>query len=302
MNQITIKNQYISLTALNYGAIIQRLEVVDCNNVRRNIVVGFEDKEQYLDNPRYLGACVGRFAGRISQEHITINDQKYPLSASEGIHLHGGVSGFDQKYWIATVLEDQENPTLEFYYTSKDMEEGYPGNLKVTVQYILEKFGLRIIHKATTDKTTVLNLTNHSCFRLDDAPEIDHYLLSLNASEYLELRDNKLPTGNLLSTKDSEFDFQKSKKIGQQRFDTPFVLSDNTLCCAEVSSSQSGIAMEVYTNQPALVVFTPTDFPGICFETQNYPDAPHQKHFPTAVLQPEETYYHETFFKFGFVN
>ena len=299
MNQVTIKNDSISLTVLDYGAIIQKLEVKDNRGKWTNIVVGYAEPIKYLDDKKSMGACVGRYAGRISQGSFVLEGEKYPLFTKDGVHLHGGKFGFAKKYWKIQKIHDGEEPFVMLTYLSEDMEEGYPGNLQVSVTYKLSGNVLHIDHQATTDKTTVVNLTNHSYFRLDDADKIDGYELQLNCPQVLETQDNLLPTGKIRSVKDTKYDFQKKKKIGETRLDDPFVIGKHSNIVGYIHSERSGISMQVITNQPAVVVYTPPGFAGICFETQNYPDAPNQSNFPSSVLRPGETYLNESEFIFG---
>lgn len=299
MNQVTIKNDSISLTVLDYGAIIQKLEVRDNKGKWTNVVVGYDEPLKYLDDRKSKGACVGRYAGRISQGGFVLEGKKYPLYTKDGVHLHGGKVGFAKKYWKIQKIHDVEEPFVMLTYLSEDMEEGYPGNLQVSVTYKLSGNVLHIDHKATTDRTTVVNLTNHSYFRLDDADKIDGYDLQLNCPQVLETQDNLVPTGEMLPVKNTKYDFQKKKKIGETRLDDPFVIGKNSNVVGYVHSDRTGISMQVITNQPAVVVYTPPGFAAICFETQNYPDAPNRPNFPSSVLRPGETYLNESEFIFG---
>lgn len=301
MNQVTIKNDFISLTVLDYGAIIQKLLVKNKAGKTTNVVVGFEEPKKYLTDNKFLGACIGRYAGRISNGNFKLDGISYPLYAINGVHLHGGKKGFGKKTWTISKVGDGEDPFVSLTYFSKDMEEGYPGNLTVTLTYKLIGPSLHIIHRATTDKATPVNLTNHSYFNLDGEQQIDHCELRMPCEKYIELDQELVPTGNLLPVANSEFDFIDAKKIGSTRFDTPFVLDPSLPFNTKLSSGISGISMEVITDQPAMVVYTPPEFASICFETQNYPDAPNKPSFPNSILNPGETYVNTTEFKFGFV-
>ncbi|MCM4173769.1 galactose mutarotase [Arenibacter sp. TNZ] len=301
MNQVTIKNNFITLTVLDYGAIIQKLILKNKNGVDTNVVIGLEEPEQYLTDNKSLGACIGRYAGRISNGSFQISNTNYPIFSKDGVHLHGGKQGFGKRYWTIDQVHDGENPFVKLSYLSKDQEEGYPGNLKTTVTYKLVGSSLFIIHQATTDKATPVNLTNHSYFNLDGEDKIDHYQLRLSCPEYLETDAKLLPTGKLVSVKNTKYDFLKMKKIGEVRLDTPFVLDPTLMENTLLTSDKSGLSMEVITDQAGVVVYTPPAFAAICFETQNFPDAPNQPHFPNSILQPGETYHNETEFKFGFV-
>ena len=301
MNQVTIKNNFITLTVLDYGAIIQKMVLKNKAGVDTNVVVGLEEPEKYLTDNKSLGACIGRYAGRISNSSFQINNINYPIFSKDGVHLHGGKQGFGKRYWTIDQVHDGENPFVKLSYLSKDMEEGYPGNLKTTVIYKLVGSSLLVIHGATTDKATPVNLTNHSYFNLDGEDKIDHCLLRLACPEYLETDGKLLPTGKMVSVKNSKYDFLSTKKIGEVRLDTPFVLDSSLKENTKLTSGKSGITMEVITNQPGVVVYTPAAFAAICFETQNFPDAPNQPNFPNSILEPGETYYNETEFRFSFV-
>ena len=263
------------------------------------MVVGFEDPEEYLEDSISLGACVGRFAGRISGGGFTLDDVFYPLYNEDGVHLHGGKEGFAYMYWEIREVNQGEDPYVKLAYSSAHLEEGYPGNLEVLVTYQLIKGSLRIAHEARTDRNTIINLTNHSYFKLDEEPSVDHYKLQLACKQFLETHDNLLPTGNLLDVDQTEFDFQETKAIGETRFDTPLAL--HSAFVGSVYSAVSGIRMRVTTNQPAVVVFTPPWFAGICFETQNYPDAPNIPNFPSSLLKAGETYLNQSVFTFDLV-
>jgi len=265
------------------------------------VVVGFNSPEKYLEDKKYLGACIGRYAGRIARGQFELDYETYPLYNKEGVHLHGGKEGFSKKYWIIEEVHQGRQPFVKLSYHSKHLEEGYPGNLKVNVTYKLINNQLHIVHEASTDLSTVINLTNHSYFRLDDANQINDYSLQLNCSKMLETYADLLPTGEVISIKDTAFDFLKEKKIDSTRLDTPFVIDEGSKTVGKVSSEKTGISMEVITNQPALVCYTPQEFPAICFETQNYPDAPNQKNFPSSTLRPGEVYKNKSQFVFDLV-
>ena len=261
MQQVTIKNNFISLGVLDYGAIVQKILFRDKNGKELNLVVGFENPEDYLEDQKVLGACVGRFAGRISNGGFRINDTSYNLFTVDGVHLHGGKNGFSKKYWTLDKVVHEEQPMVKLNYKSP----------------------------------------HHSYFCLDKTNSIDHYELQLECPEILETYNNLLPTGNLVSVTDTEYDFLNRKKIAQKRLDTPYVVSQNAKKVGELYSLVSGIRMKVESNQPAVVVYTPPEFAAICFETQNYPDAPNIKSFPSALLHPGETYCNQAVFTFDLV-
>ncbi|MCE2612670.1 galactose mutarotase [Flavobacteriaceae bacterium D16] len=299
LEQVSIKNEFLSLKVLNYGARIQELLFRDKKGNWQNMVVGLKGPEEYLKDSVSLGACVGRFAGRISSGGFTLDEVFYPLHNEAGIHLHGGKEGFAYKYWEIMEVSNGNVPYIKLSYSSPHLEEGYPGDLRVNLTYQLEKNSLKITHEATTDRNTVVNLTNHSYFKLDEENSVSHYELQLGSKQVLETHSDLLPTGKLLDIDQTEWDFQELKAIGQTRFDTPFTLHSNFV--ARVSSPRSGIRMQVTTNQPAVVVFTPPWFAGICFETQNYPDTPNIPAFPSCLLKAGETYLNQSIFTFDLV-
>ena len=299
VEQVSIKNDFLSLKVLNYGARIQELLFRDKKGNWQNMVVGLKDPEEYLKDSVSLGACVGRFAGRISSGGFTLDGVFYPLYSEEGIHLHGGKEGFAYKYWEILEVSEGHDPYIRLSYSSPHLEEGYPGNIQVILTYQLEKNSLKITHEATTNQDTVLNLTNHSYFKLDEDNSVSHYELKLGCKKVLATHPDLLPTGQLLDVAQTDWDFQEARAIGQTRFDTPFALHSNFV--ASISSPMSGIRMQVSTNQPAVVVFTPPWFAGICFETQNYPDAPNIPAFPSCVLKAGESYLNRSVFSFDLV-
>ncbi len=298
LEQITIKNQCLRLNVLSYGAIIQGLTLISGNQEPVELVVGLEDPEAYKEDEKSLGACVGRFAGRISGGGFMLDGTFYELYTEEDIHLHGGKKGFGKREWEILEITEGEEPSVCLGYSSKHLEEGYPGNLKCRVTYTLKDCGLEILHTAITDRSTVVNLTNHSYFRLDNENSVAHYKLQLNCPAYLDTDTKLIPTGKLKDVKGSRFDFLQPRPIGQVKLDTPFVTDRTSKHVAVLNSEQSGIRMTVQTNQPALVIYRPENLTAICFETQVYPDAPNQPDFPSAVLRPGEIYENRTLFRF----
>ncbi len=301
VQQVTIKNEYLSLTTIPYGAIIQELLVKDQYGKKTNMVAGFSNALDYLTDPNSLGACVGRFAGRISGGSFFIDGTEYPIYHEDKVHLHGGKEGFGRKHWTLLEVNEGSQPFVRYGYHSPHLEEGYPGNLEVTVTYQLIGNALNIKHEATTDAPTIINLTNHSYFRLDNEPGIGHYILQVIAEHILQTDKKLLPTGMFTPVINTENDFIEEKAIGETQLDTPFVVTPNKPDVVAVHSNISGIRLRVTTNQPAIVIFTPEEFPAICFETQNYPDAPTYTSFPSSILRPGETYLNESLFAFDLV-
>ncbi|MFS4456266.1 aldose epimerase family protein [Maribacter sp. 2304DJ31-5] len=302
MKQVTISNEFITLIVLDYGAIIQKLMVKGKDGKYTNVVVGYNHPSRYRLDDNYLGACIGRYAGRISKNSFELDREKFFLHQEDGVHLHGGKEGFHQKYWTIEEVSYTDDPMVKLSCKSKHLEAGYPGNLTVNVTYKLVNNALQIIHEAVTDRSTVVNLTNHSYFKLDDAPYIDAYELQLNCPYILEMDEHLLPTGNIIPVRGKDYDFLLPRDIGIKRLDTDFIKDLGSEMVVEAHSKKSGISMKIYTNQPLVSVYTPLDFPGICFKVQNYPDAPNQTDFPNSVLRPGETYNNIAIFKFDLVS
>lgn len=283
---------------LDYGATIQKLLVKGKDGNYTNVVVGYNHPSRYCLDDNFLGASVGRYAGRISKGGFDLDREKFFLYQEEGVHLHGGKEGFHQKYWSIEEVNTNENPHIKLSYKSKHLEEGYPGNLTVNVTYRLMSNALQIIYEGVTDRSTVVNLTNHSYFKLDGNPYVDECELQLNCPYLLETNENLLPTGDIIPVRKSEYNFLLPREIGVQRLNTVFVKDAGSEKVGELYSKVSGISMKVYSNQPAVVIYSPPDFPGICFENQNYPDAPNQPDFPNSILRPGEIYNNISIFKF----
>lgn len=293
-----VKNDYLRIRITNYGATIQELWMEDKNGVERNVVYGFHDPKEYQDCEMYLGSCIGRYAGRLTSP-LTINEKTYTLkNTKDHIQLHGGKKGFNKKVW-KLITNDSESIT--FSYLSRDGEEGYPGNLEIIAEYRLDKNRLNIKYTATTDATTVVNLTNHSHFKLSKDALVAENYLQVSADSILETSKNLMPTGRFLPVKNSPYDFRKMKKIGAVKFDTTFYL-DPAETCLTYFVEDTGICMNIGTDQHGMVIFKPSKLNTICFETQNFSNAPNFKHFPSAVLHPGEVYEHNTFYEFTLFN
>lgn len=316
-----VNKNNVKLEVSTIGATIVSLALPNRKGEFINVVVGLSGaeeyvKEAYVNEGLYLGATIGRCAGRISKKQVTIDGKTFPIHHTNGVHLHGGKEGFDKKIWKVEAISMGNSPSTTLSYVSKHLEEGYPGNLKVFATYTLTaENALKIQYKATTDTTTIVNLTNHSYFNLDGKGSILNHQLELNSDSYVDLDTDLIPTGKINSVLGTRFDYTNNYSIGKEGFtglDDIFVLNDGNMK-ATLSSKKSGIKMKVYTNQPAVVVYTPpkfaalpfkknamySDFPAICFETQKYPDAIHNQHFPSVILQPNEIYRNETIFQFS---
>lgn len=313
-----------TVTITNYGGTVTSFITPDKNGKKSSIVIGFDSLAPYLRKPPFFGALVGRYGNRIGDAKFTLDGKTYQLAANDGKnHLHGGLKGFDKVVWDASVASDSI-PSLSLHYISKDGEEGYPGNLDVTVNYTLNNDdGLKIEYNATTDKATPVNLTNHSYFNLTGDVNntiLDHTLM-IDADNYTPVDSTLIPTGEIKSVKGTPFDFTTPKKIGKDMdqvkggYDHNFVLNktDSSLGkIVEVSDSISGRTMEVYTTQPGVQFYTGNFLDGsllnhdgkpikqhtaFCLETQHFPDSPNKPKFPSTILQPGEKYHSVTIYK-----
>ena len=300
------------LVILNFGATIFSLKI---NGI--NIIVGPEKPETYLSDiyhtrGKFFGASVGRYAGRISKGGFEIEGVKYAIFEKDGVHIHGGEYGFSYKFWEVREMSETEDPYVILEYVSPHLEEGYPGELRVQVKYTLtEADEVKIEYTAQTDRKTLINLTNHAYINLNGEGDVDDHKLQIRAEKYLETDAQKIPTGSLLNIAGTELDFRKAAAIGEVPLDTVFSLTTDQKQVVLVGD-QSGISMEITTNQPAVVVYVPEDLPedwkystetgaeraAICLETQKFPDAPHQSDFPSAILEPEQIYINTTLWKF----
>ena len=298
--QYNLSTDFLQLSVLDYGAIIYSLTLNDKYYNPVNVVINMPKPLDYLKNPVYLGATVGRYAGRINNGTFKLHDKQIKLDAKKGVHLHGGENGWSMKYWTVEELNNQiDAPFIKLRYNCKHTDNGYPGNITVYTTYTLVNNSLDIKYEAKSDQDTILNLTNHSYFNLSGkGKSINNNLLKIDASNYLETDEKLIPTGKILSLKDTEMDFSTQRTIDTTRVDDTYILNKKETHKIEIKAPDTGITMKVATNQPATVVFTPEKFPAICFETQNYPDAPNHKKFPSALLKANELYVNHTVFSF----
>ncbi|KAF2333708.1 aldose epimerase family protein [Flavobacterium daemonense] len=318
---ITIKNNSaLEMTISNFGATVIGLKVKNSEGEIYDVAAGLKEASNYLEAPYsnvklFLGSSIGRYAGRISGGEFEIDDVVYKIENENGVHLHGGENGFFKRFWsVKEVAAD----FVIFSYQSKHLEEGYPGNLDVEARFELTpKNEVKITYTATTDHATPVNLTSHVYINLNGKGSVLDHELQINSDFHLDVDSQLLPTGKLNKSEGTAFDRNEKDKIGREDFkgfDDTFVFNDKQLK-ASLSSSESGINMEIFSNQPAMVVYTPKEFPvlpfsnnsqyetfpAICFEPQNFPDAPNQKHFPNSILNVHETYVNEMVFAFTFL-
>lgn len=317
----------------NFGGIITSIKVPDRNKKTGDVVLGFDDFESYAKGHPFFGAIAGRYANRIANGRFTLDGKEYKLPVNNGPNtLHGGIKGFDKVVWSAKEVALKDAAGLELKYLSKDGEEGFPGNLSVTITYSLNNNNeLKIDYSATTDKTTVVNLTNHSYFNLDPDSNSDvlGHQIMINADSFTPVDKTLIPTGEIRSVKGTPFDLTKPTLIGAHindqyeqlalggGYDHNFVLNnkDGKLAlAARVYEPKSGRVLEVLTTQPGVQFYTGNNMSdsmtgrngkvyhkryGFCLETQHFPDSPNHPKFPTTTLKPGEKYASTTVFKFS---
>ena len=315
-----------SMKVSTYGGILLSLIVPDAQGNKADVVLGFSSLAEYEKSPVYMGALIGRYANRISGGSFTIDGNTYQVPRNErGVNaLHGGPEGFDTKVWHALTSEVDGVPAVHLSYTSVSGEMGFPGTVKVHVDYVLHPEGkLEIIYAANTDATTPVNLTNHSYFNLaGDGGTILNHQLQLYCDAYLPFNDNRIPTGEIKPVAETPFDFTSAKPIGTDieqvgGYDHCFVLSergDTLKECAYVVEPESGRSMRVLTTMEAVQFFSGNTMngsdvsrdgipymqhSGFCLETQHFPDAMNHENFPNCLLKPNETYRHTTILKFN---
>ncbi|MDA0178441.1 galactose mutarotase [Mesoflavibacter profundi] len=330
----TLKNANgVEMDVITYGGRITSLKVPNKDGKLENVILGFDTIEDYQKDNPFFGALIGRYGNRIAKGKFTLNGEEFTLATNDGSnHLHGGVNGFDRVVWTAKPIEGIEDSSLQLVYRSKDGEEGYPGNLKVTVTYTLTKDNaVEVTYEATTDKTTVVNLTQHAYFNLtgDFSKDILNHDVVINADAFLPVDETLIPTGEIRKVEGTPFNFNSSKKIGEdinadneqlkrgKGYDHCWVLNGEKGDMRFVASAYdetSGRFMEIFTEEPAIQFYTGNFLDGtlpmvnggtyahrtgFCLETQHYPDSPNQDNFPSTVLNPGETYKTKTTFKFS---
>ena len=329
----TLTNRHgLQVAITNYGGRVVKLITPDRHGKMADIVLGFDNLEGFLGNNPFFGALIGRYGNRIGNARFKLDGVEYKLEANDGKNsLHGGSQGFDKKVWTAREIPG-EQPALELTYLSKDGEEGYPGTLTATVVYTLTNHNeLRIDYKATTDKDTVLNVTNHAYFNLagEGNGDILKTELMINADRFTPVDATLIPTGELRKVDGSPLDFRKLTAIGARidaddqqlkfgrGYDHNFVLKrkgPGLELAARAVDPGSGREMEVYTTQPGMQFYSGNFLDGsvkgkggvaygrrsaFCLETQHFPDSPNQPSFPSTVLKPGQTYHEVTVFKFS---
>lgn len=314
---------------ITYGATLTELWIPDRTGKVDDLVLGYTDLKGYVSNNRtWFGATVGRVANRIGGGKITVDGKEYSLEANDaGNTLHSGSIGLSHVAWAAQPVHEHGAAGVRFSYTSKDGEGGFPGTLKVEVTYLLTDTNeLKIQYSARTDKTTPVNLTNHSYFNLDGSANVLDYRVQIFASHYTPVDANLIPTGEILPVTQSPLDFTQSAVIGTgigelmltHGYDHNFVADDSSnklKHIARVVAQKNGRTMDVWTTEPAVQLYTGNFLDGsitgkhgvvygknaaLCLETQRYPDAVHHANFPSILLRPGEHFHSETVYKFSF--
>ena len=332
VDEYVLSNQQgMKISIINYGGIITSWTAKDKNGDYKDIVLGYDSLSDYEKDSPYFGAIIGRYGNRIAQGKFTIEGEEYTLAVNNGVnHLHGGLKGFDKVVWDAKTEMNASSASLILTYLSEDMEEGYPGNLKVEVIYALNNNDeLSVSYKAKTDKSTVVNLTQHSYFNLSadfSNTVLDHELV-LKADAFLPVDTTLIPTGEFRDVTNTPFDFRLPKTIGKQiddddaqlknglGYDHCWVLSNQEEGIRFVASAfepKSGRYLEVFSDEPGIQFYSGNFLDGtlpsknngsyefrsgFCLETQHFPDSPNQKNFPSVILLPEEEYTSQTIFK-----
>lgn len=333
----TLKNKHgVVVKITNYGATITSISVPDRNGDFADVALGYNRLDDYVnavDKP-YFGAIVGRYGNRIAKGKFTLDGETYSLAVNNGPnHLHGGIIGFDKVVWKAHPIAGDDWNGLQLHYLAKDKEEGYPGNLDVTVRYKLDNENALLVHyRATTDKATPVNLTQHTYFNLkgEGNGDILGHELMLNASRYTPVDETLIPTGEVAPVAETPFDFMTPKLIGRDieqshsqlkfglGYDHNWVINGtpnaDLRLAARVYEPSTGRVLEVLTDAPGIQFYCGNFLDGrlrgksnkpyirrggFCLETQHYPDSPNQSHFPSCILRPGETYQTTTIFQFG---
>lgn len=317
---------------VNYGGIVTSLTAPDRNGTYEDVVLGFTKPEDYFENNGYFfGALIGRYANRIAHAEFSLEGKIYSVEKNDNSNcLHGGRNGFHNQIWKAELMESNEFPALKLTHISEDGASGFPGKLSTEVTYTLtDDDSLEISYQATTDKTTVINLTQHSYFNLsgDFTKTVLDHELQINADAFLPINDSSIPTGEERLVKETPFDFTVFKKIGKDLevqneqlkkangYDHNWILNGKGLrTIAKVYHSETGRAMEVISDQPGVQLYSGnfldgkyetktggrnTPRTGFCLETQHYPDSPNQHSFPSTVLKPGQKYQTKTIYRFS---
>lgn len=328
-----LRNDKMEIAVTNYGAAVVAIMVPDKNGKYENVILGHDSIDKVIASPEpFLSTTIGRYGNRIANGKFTLNGKQYTLAINNGPNsLHGGPTGFHTRVWEA---RQKNEHAVEFKYTSPDREEGFPGKLEIMMTYTLtDSNEWMISYKATTDKTTIVNLTNHGFFNLagikNPTPTVLNNILTINADHFIPINEVSIPTGEIIKVEGTAFDFRKPRVVGDRidanevqikngtGYDHCYVL--NKVEAGELSLAAKCIEpisrrfMEVYTTEPGVQLYTGNwlngfegskgaTFPArsaICFEAQHFPDTPNRPYFPSCILRPGEEYKQVTVYKFG---
>ena len=329
----TLTNSHrVEVRVMNYGGIVVSLRVPDKNGKLDDIVLGYDNFAGYLDNKPYFGAIIGRYGNRIAGAEFTLDGTTYHLAKNNGPNsLHSGFKGFNKVLWNAGPFTQEHAVGVVFTYTSKDGEEGFPGNLKTKITYTLtDQNELEFACEATTDKATPINLTHHSYFNLrgEGNGDVLNHEIMLNADRFLVVGAGLIPSGELRSVAGTPLDFRKSHAIGARindayeqlvaggGYDHTFVLNhkgSDLVLGAKVREPETGRVLEVSTTEPSLQFYTGNFLDGslgknghhyakrsaFCLEAQHFPDSPNHPEFPSTILRPGQTFHSRTVYKFS---
>ncbi len=333
----TVSNERMSFSCTDYGCTLTSIVLTDKNGKKTDVLLGFSTLDGYINSTYCFGAIVGRFANRIGKASFTLDGKKYNLDKNDGPNtLHGGFSGYDKMMWEGKVIESDKFCGVKFVRLSPDGEQGFPGNVALSVTYLLdENNNLSCIYNATTDKATPINITNHAYFNLKGNGNVGEHTVQMNSSKRLEVNAKLIPTGKILDVKDTAFDFTEEKAIGKdiketgvgydhcyvtEKYDPsdencgcPIDDSDLVEFCV-VKEHETGNSMSVYTNMEGCQFYTGNFIKGICgkqgkiydthdafcLETQAFPDTPNHEDFPSCILRPGKTMKAKTIYSFNF--
>lgn len=317
----TLRNKNgMELTVMNYGAAITSIKIPISDGQKIDVVLGFDNLQDYINSyslpsAPYFGAVVGRYAGRINQGKFTLNGKEIELTKNLGPHhLHGGKDGFSQQFWNVKKINNSDYPSIKLEYISFHNEEQFPGMLMTEITYMLTETNQVIVEfHAYSTEDTVINLTQHTYFNLEGQhAEITKQDLIIYANKMLETKEDNIPTGEIRGVNQSVFDYTNVKKV-PEKIDCTFVLEENQKVAAVLESQKNKLKLTVITDQPAIHTYVGGNcfgelqgkenanyhsLSGICFETQNFPDAPNHENFPTPILKKGNRYHHQTIFAF----
>ncbi|SET46722.1 aldose 1-epimerase [Salinibacillus kushneri] len=326
-----LKNDFgMEVHVLNYGGIITKILVPDREGNLENVVLGYKNVKDYEKDTNFLGAVIGRVAGRIKHAGFELNGQSYDLEANDGPHhLHGGSYGLNQVVWDSELFEEEGGAGVKLHHMSKDGEGGYPGEVQIELFYTLTNNNEFIIdYRANTNHTTPLTLTNHSYFNLSGnlKETIENHQVRMDSHHFLELDEDLIPTGTILDVENTPFDFRSGRKlkdgmssthpqndIAGNGYDHYYIYDKGLAQKVKVKDEQSGRVLSIQTDQPGMVMYTSNNLAeglqlaegtskkhlGVCFETQASPASLHETGLPSVLLHPHQNYEKRTVFQFG---